>query len=418
MQVYKFGGASISTATGVKNITSIILKEKDLPIVVVSAMGKMTNAFEKLLEGFVSCNNELLTAQLNCIESYHREIIKDLGIGTSLKFENFLVELKTLLQNSDREEKNYDWWYDHIVGYGEMFSCSIVSDYITHLGHENKLIESRKTIITDDVFREANIEFSETTKRLKKAISGTGIHILQGFIAGTRRGEHTTLGREGSDYTAAAVANMLSCDSVTIWKDVDGVLNCDPRIFSDCTPIPSLSYIDAVELAFSGAQIIHPKTIKPLENKNIPLYVRSFINPSHPGTIISQTSDKIDNVPFVIVRKNQVLISIRPKDFSFVLEESLQDIFTILNHHRQKVNLIQGSAVRISFSVDKSRYFDALLEELSPKYKVKYNDGLELLTIRGRYKEIEKTHTEGHDIYIRQQTRRALRLLRRAKEST
>lgn len=417
MQVYKFGGASVATADGVRNIASIILNQTESPLVVISAMGKMTNAFEKLLEGFISLDAKATSDMLRLIEDFHQNIIQGLELKASENYNHFVAELKLELSRNDVKCEDYDWWYDRIVGYGEMLSTSIISDYITSQGVKCKLLESRKLIVTDDMFREANIDFAKSEASLRGATSEENqIYILQGFIAGTESGDFTTLGREGSDYTAAAVANMLSCDSVTIWKDVEGVLNADPRVFEDCVLIDSLSYVDAVELAFSGAQIIHPKTIKPLQNKNIPLYVRSFINPSHKGTVIRDEGKKMVEVPIIILRKNQILISLRPKDFSFVLEESLQNIFTLLNKYRQKVNVIQGSAVRISVSVDKSRYFDDLLQELLQDYRVKYNSDLELLTIRGDYESVEPCHTNGYDIYIRQQTRRALRLLRKIKE--
>lgn len=416
MQVYKFGGASVATAEGVKNIASIILNQAESPLVVISAMGKMTNAFEKLLEGFISFDTNRINDELKIIMDFHQNIISGLGLSSSENYDRFVSDLKLELTSRQAATNDYDWWYDRIVGYGEMLSTSIISDYINSLGVKCTLLESRKLIITDDRFREANINYAKSESRLRNVICGDKqVYILQGFIAGTESGDFTTLGREGSDYTAAAIANMLSCESVTIWKDVEGVLNADPRIFADCVLIESLSYVDAVELAFSGAQIIHPKTIKPLQNINIPLHVRSFVNPSHKGTTICDEGKQRVKVPIIILRKNQILISIRPKDFSFVLEESLQNIFTLLNKYRQKVNLIQGSAVRISVSVDSSRYFDDLLCELSSDYRVKYNSDLELLTIRGDYESIEECHTNDYDIYIRQQTRRALRLLRKIK---
>ncbi|MEG1634836.1 MAG: aspartate kinase [Rikenellaceae bacterium] len=371
MQVYKFGGASVATAEGVKNITSIILNQTDFPIVVISAMGKMTNAFEKLLEGFISLDADRKSKELKTITAFHENIISDLGMGSSSHYNHFIDDLKNELSVSNISTHDYDWWYDRIVGYGEMLSTSIISDYLSFIGVENTLLESRKLIITDGRFREANINFAKTEVNLRSVVNSHQIYLLQGFIAGTAEGDFTTLGREGSDYTAAAVANMLSCESVTIWKDVEGVLNADPRIFSDCVLIPALSYVDAVELAFSGAQIIHPKTIKPLQNKDIPLHVRSFLNPSHAGSVICDVGKERVKVPIVIMRKNQILISIRPKDFSFVLEESLQNIFTLLNNYRQKVNVIQGSAVRISVSVDASRYLDDLISELSKDYRGK-----------------------------------------------
>ena len=412
MQVYKFGGASVATAVGIKNICSIILKESEAPIVVISAMGKMTNAFEILLEGFISSNRGMMSSSLQTIISYHQQIINDLDMLIHPQLDLYMSQLKSVLTLSI-EDKEYDYWYDQIVSYGEMFSTSLFTDYLSFKGFPCKLIDAREVIVTNSRFRSADILYTESTERLSAAIEVDKVNVIQGFIAGDSAGNTTTLGREGSDYTAAAVANMLGCSRVTIWKDVDGVLNADPRIFNNCVLIPRLSYVDAVELAFSGAQIIHPKTIKPLQNRNIPLHVRSFVNPECSGSIIDDVGNKKIDVPIIIIRKNQVLLSIRPNDFSFVLEDSLQDIFTLLNRSNQKVNMVQASAVRISISIDNTPNFKKLLEELSDSYKIKYNDNLELLTIRGHYKSIQEEHTAGYDIFIKQETRRALRLLRK-----
>ncbi len=415
MQVYKFGGASVSTADGIKNVCSIILKESERPIVVISAMGKMTNAFEILLEGFLASNRDAINSSFITIESYHKDIITALNLEVHPQFDGFLEELKQRI-HTEVDTRGYDYWYDQIVSYGEMLSTSLVSDYLESTGIKSNLIDSRATIITDSCFRSADINFSESPKRLKRAIKRSSINILQGFISGDIEGNTTTLGREGSDYSAAAIGNMLNCKRVTIWKDVEGVLNADPRLFKDTVLIPRLSYVDAVELAFSGAQIIHPKTIKPLQNKNIPLHVRSFLNPEGEGSIIQDTDKAPVDVPIIIIRKNQVLLSLRPKDFSFVLEECLQELFTVLNRYNQKVNIVQASAVRISVSIDKTHHFPALLEELSTRYKAKYNDNRELLTIRGDYDSIKDNHTKNHSIFIKQETRRTLRLLRKKDE--
>ena len=414
MQVYKFGGASVATAIGIKNVYSIILKEKEAPIVVISAMGKMTNAFEILLEGFIASNKEQVSNSMQMISSYHTQIIDDLKMTQHPQFDFYLSQLNEALTQYN-EGREYDYWYDQIVSYGEMLSTSLFSDYLSSQGCLNKLLDAREVIITDSRFRDANIEYAKSTEKLNSTIKQDCVNIIQGFIAGDSDNNSTTLGREGSDYTAAAIANMLDCNKVTIWKDVDGVLNADPRLFDDCILIPRLSYVDAVELAFSGAQIIHPKTIKPLQNKNIPLHVRSFINHECSGSVIHDIEKKQIDVPIIIVRKNQVLLSMRPMDFSFALEESLQDIFTVLNSYNQKVNTVQASAVRISISIDHTIHFNNLLTELSARYKVKYNDNLELLTIRGDYNTLKEDHIKGYDIFVKQETRRALRLLRKPK---
>jgi aspartate kinase len=267
-------------------------------------------------------------------------------------------------------------------------------------------------LITDSTFREAKVDYDESAKRIRNRIfnSRSKVFVVQGFIAGTIEGYHTTLGREGSDYTAALMANFLDADSVTIWKDVPGILNADPRLVNDTVLIPELSYREAVELAYSGAQVIHPKSIRPVENKKIPLFVKPFGNPAATGSIICETERKVD-VPVYIWRKNQLLITMRAKDFSFILEDSLSHIFDIIKRHRLKVSLIQSSAVTISVCVDKTRYVTNAIAELSEAYVVTYNENLCLLTIRGTTPEILRKEQEGRSIMLTQKTRRTARLV-------
>jgi aspartate kinase len=302
-----------------------------------------------------------------------------------------------------------------LVSYGEIISTSIVSAYLAESGIENSWLDMRKLLVTDSNHREANVRMIESQMRLKKAVdfNQNRIYVGQGFIGANIKGEPTTLGREGSDYSAAVVGNLLDAENVTIWKDVPGILNADPRIFDNTVHIPELTYLDAVELAYSGAQIIHPKTIKPLENKHIPLYVRPFSNPTEAGSVIKATADKPIDVPILILRKNQVLVTVRPRDFSFVLEESLSKAFTIMNKHRLKVSLIQSSAISISVCVDKTRYLTDALDELGNEFKVTYNEGLELLTIRGINDEIVQKTTTDRTILLSQRTRRIGRFLMR-----
>ena len=273
----------------------------------------------------------------------------------------------------------------------------------------------RSLIVTDSNFREANVHMQESQVRLQKAadFNKSRIYVGQGFIGANIKGDPTTLGREGSDYTAAVVGNLLDAESVTIWKDVPGILNADPRIFEGTVHIPELTYLDAVELAYSGAQIIHPKTIKPLENKHIPLYVRPFGSPTEAGSVIKATTDKPIDVPVLILRKNQVLVTIRPRDFSFVLEESLSKAFAVMNKHRLKIALIQSSAISISVCVDNTRYLTGALDELGNDFQVTYNDALELLTIRGINNEIVQKYTTDRTILLSQRTRRIGRFLMR-----
>jgi len=294
-----------------------------------------------------------------------------------------------------------------------VISTKIVSLYLQSYGINNQWLDMRRLLVTDSNFREANVRMEESKSRLKSVVNfnDTRVYIGQGFIGANLKGDPTTLGREGSDYTAAVVGNLLEAESVSIWKDVPGILNADPRIFNNTVLIPELTYFDAVELAFSGAQIIHPKTIKPLENKNIPLFVRPFGSPSEPGSVIKANIDKPVSIPILILRQHQILVTVRPRDFSFVLEESLSKLFTIMNKHRLKVSLIQSSAVSISVCVDQSRYFASALDELSNEFRVNYNENLELLTIRAKNDAIIRETTEGRTILLSQHTRRNVRFL-------
>ncbi len=415
MIVYKFGGASVKSSDGIRNIVQIVSEVKENLFIVVSAMGKTTNAMEVVLEHFMKAEREEALNKLSEVELYHMQIISELFEDKTVgekAVEPLFDELKKYLKEGIGDD--YDRWYDQLVSYGEVISTTIVSAFFRVSGIENKWLDMRQLLVTDSNFREANVNYLESEKRLKAAVDFKAhqVYIGQGFIGTNMKGLPTTLGREGSDYTAAVVGNLLDASSVSIWKDVPGILNADPRIFQDTVLIPELSYLDAVELAFSGAQIIHPKTIKPLENKQIPLFVRPFGSPHEAGSVIKSTPRQID-VPILILKKNQVLITLRPLDFSFVLEESLTWIFTVVEKHRLKVALIQSSAVSISICVDNSRYLQSALDELANDYRVTYNTGLDLLTIRGTNPQIIKQTTEGREILVQQKTRRIARILMR-----
>ena len=418
MIVYKFGGASVKSSDGIRNIAKIVSGVKKNLFIVVSAMGKTTNAMEIVLEHFMKAERAASLEKLAEVETYHNEIIAELfqdknaGINA---VQPLFDELKNYIQNGVGDD--YDRWYDQLVSYGEVISTKIVSAFLRELHIENSWLDMRQLLVTDSNFREANVNMLESEKRLKKAadFSQSQIFIGQGFIGTNMQGKPTTLGREGSDYTAAVVGNLLDAESVTIWKDVPGILNADPRIFPDTVHIPELTYMDAVELAYSGAQIIHPKTIKPLENKQIPLFVRPFGSPAEAGSVIKGQISKPIDVPVLILRKNQVLVTLRPLDFSFVLEESLTWIFTVVEKHRLKVSLIQSSAVSISICVDNTRYLQAALDELANDFRTTYNDHLELLTIRGTTPEIIKENTADREILVQQRTRRIGRFVMREK---
>jgi len=414
MKVYKFGGASVRSAEGIRNIVPIVSEINDNLFIVVSAIGKTTNAMEVVLDYFMKADHQASLNQLAEVEAYHYEIIDEIFDNSEVGNEAvkpLFDELKRHITEGVGDD--YDRWYDCLVSYGELISTKIVSAFLIESGIDNAWLDMRKLLITDSNHREANVRMDESHERLQKAadFSQNRIYISQGFIGANIKGNPTTLGREGSDYTAAVVGNLLNAESVTIWKDVPGILNADPRIFENTVLIPELTYLDAVELAYSGAQIIHPKTIKPLENKHIPLYVRPFGNPTEAGSVIKATTEKLIDVPVLILRKNQVLITIRPRDFSFVLEESLSKAFAMMNKHRLKVAMIQSSAISISVCVDNSRYLTGALDELGNDFKVSYNDNLELLTIRGINDEIVEKTTAGRTILLAQRTRRSGRYL-------
>ena len=396
-------------AAGVRNLESIVRQAdvQDGLMVVVSAMGKTTNALERVVE---FCNAGKEDAALNQwidIIDFHVAIMKELGLqpGTDIRLQGEIPFDPAL---------PYDENYDQIVSMGEIMSTQIIAVYLLKQGLSVEWWNMPKLLRTDDTWREAKVD-SETSAAVIKAgwerPNRPQIVVTQGFIGGTADGKRTTLGREGSDYSAALFGNYLDAESVTIWKDVPGILNADPRIEPNTVLIPSLRYMDAVELANSGAQVMHPKTIRPLENKHIPLYVRPFGDPTAAGSVISDDGVGPIGIPVYIWRKNQILITMRAKDFAFVLEESLSEIFDIIHRNRLKVSLIQSSAVTISVCVDNTRFVPDALEALKARFNVSYNDHLSLLTIRGTTPEILERAKAGRTIMLSQTTRRTARLV-------
>ena len=408
MKVYKFGGASVKDAAGVRNVEKIVRLEgaNDL-MVVVSAMGKTTNALERVLE-LISTGKEeeALNQWIGVIDS-HVAIMKELGLqpGSDIRLQGEIPYDPTL---------PYDENYDQIVSMGELMSTQIVAVYLLKQGLSVEWWNMPKLLRTDDTWREAKVDDAASRAVIRagwERANRPQVVIAQGFIGGTAGGKRTTLGREGSDYTAALLGNYLDAESVTIWKDVPGILNADPRLEPDTVLIPSLRYQDAVELSYSGAQIIHPKTIRPLENKQIPLFVKPFGDPTAAGSKIAADGVGPIDVPVYIWRKNQILITMRAKDFAFVLEESLSEIFDIINRNRLKVSLIQSSAVTISVCVDNTRFVPAAIEALKQHFDVTYNDNLSLLTIRGTTPEILERAKAGRTVMLSQTTRRTARFV-------
>lgn len=406
MRVYKFGGASVKDADGVRNLKEIVAQSSDDLMVVVSAMGKTTNALERLVAALYQGDEQSAETEWLDVLDKHVYIMRDLGLQPN-------VDVRLPLMPEYNKEWSYDQNYDHIVSLGEIMSTQIVAVYLLKSGIPTEWWNIPKLLRTDATFREAQVDMPASAQVIRcgwDRVSRPNVVVTQGFIGGTTEGVRTTLGREGSDYTAALLGNFLDAESVTIWKDVPGILNADPRLVANTIKIDQLTYHDAVELAYSGAQVIHPKTIRPLENKKIPLYVKPFNDPHAQGSVITETADPI-HVPVYIWRTNQVLITLRAKDFSFVLEESLSHIFQIIHANRLRVSLIQSSAVTISVCVDNTRFVAQAVEQLKEAYRVTWNENLSLLTIRGTTPEILKQEQNGREILLSQLTRRTAKLV-------
>jgi aspartate kinase len=387
MQVFKFGGASVKDAAGVKNLANIVQRyEANNLLIVISAMGKITNRLEELTWAYVKGDDKFHQI-FEEIKAFHfammEELFEDHENPVFDEVANTFVEIEWLLEEEASDSAPY--LYDQIVSIGEVVSTKIVAAYLNLVGSFTIWLDARNYIKTDNNYREANVLWEKTTIAIRKHLPSyleKGIVVTQGFIGATSENFTSTLGREGSDYSAAIFCACLDGKSMTIWKDVPGVLNADPKWFDETEKIPQLSYHDAIELTYYGATVIHPKTIKPIQNKSIPLYVRSFISPELPGTEITNIETPLP-VPSFIFKVNQVLISVFPKDFSFIIEENLSHIFDVLHQHKVKVNTMLNSAISFSVSVDDDEEkITRLISDLSTTYKVKYNKGLELVTIR------------------------------------
>ena len=406
MKVYKFGGASVKDASGVRNLKDIVAQASDDLMVVISAMGKTTNALERLVVALAKGDEPTADTEWIGILDQHVHIMRDLGLQPN-------VDVRLPLMPEYNKEWSYDQNYDQIVSLGEIMSTQIVAVFLLKSGIPTEWWNMPKLLQTDDTWREAQVDLQTSAQIIRagwERAARPHVVVAQGFIGGTAAGLRTTLGREGSDYTAALLGNFLNAESVTIWKDVPGILNADPRLVANTVKIDKLTYHDAVELAYSGAQVIHPKTIRPLENKKIPLFVKPFGDPAAEGSVITEKAEPI-NVPVYIWRMNQVLITLRAKDLAFVLEESLSHIFQIIHTNRLKVSLIQSSAVTISVCVDNSRFVPQAIEQLQEAYRVTWNENLNLLTIRGTTPEILKREQDGRDILLSQLTRRTAKLV-------
>ncbi|PCJ24310.1 MAG: aspartate kinase [Flavobacteriales bacterium] len=424
MKVFKFGGASVKDANAVRNVGEIIKLYKDDRayrqaglVVVVSAMGKTTNSLEKVVESYLSKDGKV-QENLQTVKDFHTEILSDLFENKNhpifTEIHNTFVEIEWEIENEASRE--YDYIYDQIVSIGEILSTKVVSAYLNNGNINNEWLDVRSVIQTNNTHRNAKVDWELTKKLAQKEIKFSSkeqsIIITQGFIASSSELFTTTLGREGSDFSASILAYCLNAESVTIWKDVPGMLNADPKWFGDTEKLDNISYHEAVELAYYGASVIHPKTIKPLHNKKIPFYIKSFLSPKDEGTLINENTAGDSLIPSFIFKMNQVLISIAAKDYSFIMEDNLSHIFGVFSKHGVRINLMQNSAISFSVCVD----FDVqktmqLIDALKEEYKVLYNENLELVTIRHYDQQTIDRVTINKDILVEQKSRQTARFV-------
>ena len=414
MRVFKFGGASVKDASSVKNVVRVLEEVgHDNTLLVVSAMGKTTNAMEDIVNAYFK-DKSLLPAAVHEVVQYHNNILHDL-------FPNgqhpVFTQVKTLFDEVQgflvwNKSPKHGFVYDQVVGYGELVSTTILSAYLNEIGIANQWLDVRTLIKTNDDYRDAIVNWEKTQKNVTEKVDKSKLNITQGFLGSDDNNFTTTLGREGSDYTAAILAYCLNAEEVTIWKDVPGVLNADPRYFEKTELLNKISYREAIELAFYGASVIHPKTLQPLQRKEIPLHVKSFINPKDKGTTVGKGIGIEPKVPCFIVKKNLVLMKLSSLDFSFIVEDSISELFKLLHDHQMKVDLIQNSA--ISFSVCVDNKFDKLqdlLNLLKSRFKVVHQEGVSLYTIRHFDTEALTSLQNGKEILLEQRGKETVQLV-------
>ena len=385
MRVFKFGGASVKDAAGVRNVAHVLREMgHDQTLVVVSAMGKTTNAMEELA-GIYMAHPYGIMGSLEGIRRYHMDVVIELFPDAQHPVYQNVAQLFLEIEDFFKRNKSpkYNFVYDQIVGYGELLSSTILSEYLNAQGLENQWIDVRGLIKTDNHYRDAQVDWEQTALAVQSTLIKGPFYITQGFLGSDENHFTTTLGREGSDYTAAILAYCMDAESVTIWKDVPGVLNADPRYFDNAQLLHHISYREAIELAFYGASVIHPKTLQPLQGKLIPLHVKSFIDPHAPGTTVSEGEGITPMVPCFIVKKEQVLLKLYSRDFSFIVENSMSELFRLFHQYNIKVELIHNSAISFSVCVDnRFKRIEELLEVLEQKYKVTAVFDVSLYTVR------------------------------------
>lgn len=415
MKIFKFGGASVKSADAVRNVAEILLRyESEKLVVVLSAMGKMTNALEELhLARFKHLN---FKNELEKIKFFHENICVEL-FGELGNIPQAITDVIDQLEDTSHSAptSSFDFEYDKIIGFGELISTTIVHSYLLKSGLNSSWIDARQIIRTDNRQRDARVDWERSaiaSRQLIDKINENGIVITQGFIGMGTQNNTTSLGREGSDFTAAILAFLLDSESVTIWKDVPGMLNADPKWLSDFVKLDKISFHEAIELAYYGASVIHPKTIKPLQNKNIPLYIKSFIDPDASGSVIQESTEFDHLVPSYIFKANQVLISISTKDFSFVVEDNLKEIFSILSDLGIRIHMMENSAISFSICIDKDEYKQKLLfEALQKAYQIRYNEGLTLITVRHYDENYLQSLVKDKEVILEQRSRHTVRMI-------
>lgn len=431
MKVFKFGGASINSIDRIKNVAAILQSYISQPlIVIISAMGKTTNALEKVAEAFYSGNKEQALQLFETVKHQHLTTAKYLLVKNYnpcySQLNDFFTEAEWLLH--DKPQRDFDYYYDQVVCVGELLSTAIVSHYLNEVGVNNQWLDVRDILRTDDNFRDATVDWNYTAERISLIAdrwslaepnndqpTAPNIVLTQGFIGSTDENESTTLGREGSDYTAAIFASLLHAESLTIWKDVEGVMSADPKEFPQASFIADLSFNEVIEMAYYGAQVIHPKTIKPLQNKNIPLHVRCFLDPSLPGTTIS--NKKVKNLPpIVVIKQNQVLMHLHSQDFSFVGEKPISLLYEIFARLKFKPNLIQTGAISVQLCLDdRSDKINHLASDAAAIFDVQLEKGLSLLTIRHFNNELLQKMISEKEVLLQQQTKETVQVLYRSR---
>lgn len=419
MNVFKFGGASVNSAEAIRNVAEIVSQYLETPLVVViSAMGKTTNLLEKVVPGVPTSDDERRKL-LQQNTDYHLSIADSLFADKGDPTYGRLCELFGRLDEvSTRKATNYNFDYDQTVSFGELISTTLISGYLNSIGINNVWIDVRDIIRTNENYREGIVDFDTTRRQAQETIDSqftthnSQLIITQGFIAGTAAGTTTTLGREGSDYSASILSYCLDADNMTIWKDVPGFLNADPKFFANTVKINKIPFNEAIELAYYGASVIHPKTVKPIQNKGIQLNIKSFLDPSADGSVIGPFDSIEPLTPLYIFKNNQILISIQPKDFSFIAEENLQTIFAVLAELNIRVNLMQNSALSFSLCLDYNEILlDKIRERLESQFRLVYNTGLQLITIRYYNQQIIDEIVDGRTILLQQRSRTTTQLL-------